>query len=138
MLIPYLLTTNVCETEFLRGQLETLRGMGFDIEEFGGGSFKVSAVPTDLQTIDLKEFFSDILSDINGLKGIRLAELLRDKLAMAACKHAVKGGMLLTDSEKNKLFSMLRGDMGMKCPHGRPIAVRMTKTEIEKLFKRIV
>ena len=138
MLIPYLLTTNVCETEFLRGQLETLRGMGFDIEEFGGGSFKVSAVPTDLQTIDLKEFFSDILSDINGLKGIRLAELLRDKLAMAACKAAVKGGMELSRQEVQALFEKMDGDMGLKCPHGRPVVVRLTKTEIEKMFKRII
>ena len=46
--------------------------------------------------------------------------------------------MELSDSEKEKLFEMLRGDMGLKCPHGRPIAVRLTKTEIEKMFKRIV
>ena len=57
---------------------------------------------------------------------------------MTACKHAIKGGMMLTDSEKEKLFEMLRGDMGLKCPHGRPIAVKLTKYEIEKMFKRIV
>ena len=45
---------------------------------------------------------------------------------------------VLTDSEKEKLFEMLHGDMGLKCPHGRPIAVKMTKYEIEKMFKRIV
>ena len=57
---------------------------------------------------------------------------------MTACKHAVKGGMDLTESEKEKLFTMLHGDMGLKCPHGRPIAVKLTKYEIEKMFKRIV
>ena len=64
--------------------------------------------------------------------------MLRDKIAMTACKHAIKGGMALTDSEKEKLFAMLRGDMGLKCPHGRPVAVKLTKYEIEKMFKRIV
>ena len=138
MLVPYVLNLNGEEAAFLAEHLNTLREIGFEIEEFGIGSYKVSSVPVDLQDIDLSAFFDEVLKEVGSLKGIRLREILRDKLAMAACKHAVKGGMLLTDSEKNKLFSMLRGDMGMKCPHGRPIAVRMTKTEIEKLFKRIV
>ena len=46
--------------------------------------------------------------------------------------------MALTDSEKSKLFEMLGGDMGLKCPHGRPIAVKLSRYEIEKMFKRIV
>ena len=72
------------------------------------------------------------------MRAVKLSELLRDKIAMTACKHAVKGGMDLTESEKEKLFTMLPGDMGLKCPHGRPIAVKLTKYEIEKMFKRIV
>ena len=91
-----------------------------------------------MQEIDLKGFFDDLLGEVGSLKGIRLTQLLRDKIAMTACKHAVKGGMMLTDSEKEKLFEMLHGDMGLKCPHGRPVAVRLTKYEIEKMFKRIV
>ena len=118
--------------------ISEIASIGFEIEEFGEGSFKVSSVPLDLQSIDLTAFFNELLGEVGSLRGIRLSELLRDKIATAACKHAVKGGMLLTDAEKEKLFEMLRGDMGLKCPHGRPIAVRMPKSEIEKLFKRIV
>ena len=44
----------------------------------------------------------------------------------------------LQSAEKEKLFAMLHGDMGLKCPHGRPVAVKLTKYEIEKMFKRIV
>ena len=138
MLVPYILTLNREEGAFFAEHLETIRGIGFDIEEFGGGSFKISAVPLDLQDIDLSAFFADVLAEVGTLRAIKLSELLRDKLAMTACKHAVKGGMLLTDAEQQALFAMLHGDMGLKCPHGRPVAVRMTKAEIEKLFKRIV
>ena len=88
--------------------------------------------------MSLADFFAEVLKNVGTLKGIRLNELLRDKLAMTACKHAVKGGMALTDSEKDKLFEMLGGDMGLKCPHGRPIAVKLSRYEIEKMFKRIV
>ena len=138
MLVPYILTLNREEGAFFAEHLETIRDIGFDIEEFGGGSLKISAVPLDLQDIDLSAFFADVLAEVGTLRAIKLSELLRDKLAMTACKHAVKGGMLLTDAEQQALFAMLHGDMGLKCPHGRPVAVRMTKAEIEKLFKRIV
>ena len=138
MLVPYILTLNREEGAFFAEHLATIREIGFDIEEFGGGSFKISAVPLDLQDIDLSAFFADVLAEVGTLRAIKLSELLRDKLAMTACKHAVKGGMLLTDAEQQALFAMLHGDMGLKCPHGRPVAVRMTKVEIEKLFKRIV
>ena len=138
MLIPFLLRTNQEEHQFLSEHLPEIEEIGFEVEEFGGDSFKVSSVPMDLQDIDLSSFFAEVLGEVGMLRGIRLSELLRDKIAMAACKHAVKGGMALTDSEKEKLFAMLHGDMGLKCPHGRPVAVRLTKGEIEKLFKRIV
>lgn len=138
MLIPFLLRTNQEEHQFLSEHLPEIEEIGFEVEEFGGDSFKVSSVPMDLQDIDLSAFFAEVLGEVGMLRGIRLSELLRDKIAMAACKHAVKGGMALTDSEKEKLFAMLHGDMGLKCPHGRPVAVRLTKGEIEKLFKRIV
>ena len=138
LLVPYVLNVNREEFAFLAENAENIRRIGFEMEEFGQGSFKISAVPLDLQDIDLCSFFEELLSEVGSLRGIRLTEVLRDRIAMTACKHAVKGGMLLTDSEKEKLFEMLHGDMGLKCPHGRPIAVKMTKYEIEKMFKRIV
>lgn len=138
MLVPFILTANAEESAFLADHLGEITAIGFDIEEFGGTSFKISSVPLDLQNMDIGAFFAELFSDVGSLRGIRLSDLLRDKIAMMACKHAVKGGMLLTDSEKEKLFSMLHGDLGLKCPHGRPVCVRMSKTEIEKMFKRIV
>ena len=57
---------------------------------------------------------------------------------MSACKAAVKGGMDLSQGEIDKLFEMMDGNMGLKCPHGRPVVTKITKTELEKMFKRIV
>jgi DNA mismatch repair protein MutL len=92
----------------------------------------------DLINIDLQAFFNDILSDVDGYRSIKLSDLLKDKLASAACKAAVKGGMDLTKEEIDSLFALMDGDMGLKCPHGRPVVVKLTKTELEKMFKRIV
>ncbi len=138
MLVPYVFTVNALENSFLERNLENIRSLGFEIEEFGGMSYKVSAVPLDLQGIRLEEFFAEILSQAESLRAIKLDELLKDKLATAACKAAVKGGESLTDDEVRSLMEQMQGNMGLRCPHGRPVAVKLTRTEIEKMFKRIV
>ncbi len=138
MLVPYEIKLNAFESAFMRERLEDIRQMGFDITEYSENLFKVYAVPMELQTIDLGKFFNDVLAEINGYRAIKLEEILKDKLASAACKAAVKGGMDLTRGEIDELFKLMDGDMGLKCPHGRPVVVKMTKKQLEKMFKRIV
>ena len=138
MLMPYILNVNAQEFSFLTSQFEALRALGFDIDEFGGTSVKVSSVPLDLFGMDIEAFFREVLSSMESLRAIRLSEIARDKLATMACKAAVKGGERLTEEEAKRLLSDMDGDMGLKCPHGRPAVVRMKKSDFEKLFKRIV
>ncbi|MBQ8343504.1 MAG: DNA mismatch repair endonuclease MutL [Clostridia bacterium] len=138
MLVPFTMALNAFETGFIRERMADIQAMGFEIEINGENEIAVSAIPVDLQKIDLNSFFHEILGDINGFRSIKLEDLLKDKLASAACKAAVKGGMDLTAEEIDALFVLMDGDMGLKCPHGRPVVVKMTKTELEKMFKRIV
>ena len=138
MLMPYILNVNAQEFAFLVSQFEALRALGFDIDEFGGTSVKVSSVPLDLFGMDLEAFFREVLSSMESLRAIRLADIVRDKLATMACKAAVKGGERLTEEEAKRLLLDMDGDMGLKCPHGRPAVIQRTKSEFEKLFKRIV
>ncbi len=138
MLMPFVLTVNPQEFAFLEKQFPLLTELGFEIGEFGGTSVKVSAVPVELQGIDLNAFFGEVLASMESLRAVKLADILKDKLASAACKAAVKGGERLTEDEARALVEQTEGNMGLKCPHGRPIAVKVKKTELEKLFKRIV
>lgn len=138
MLVPYVLTPNDYESAFLRDNLDNIRAIGFEIEETAQNTFSVSGVPTDLMGIDLEAFFGEIISEVDGYRGIKLEEILRDKLATAACKAAVKGGDDLSRSEIDELFRLIDGNLGLRCPHGRPVVARVSKTELEKLFKRIV
>ena len=138
LIISYLFNVNPQEKEFIENNISLIRSMGFDLKPFGLASYRVDEVPADLREINLKEFFDELLSDVKGLKDIKIEDILKDKIAMTACKHAVKGGMELTKEEVDALFKMLKGNMGLKCPHGRPICVMLKKTEIEKMFKRIV
>ena len=138
MLVPFIYNGNAQEFAFLERNFPVLREIGFDIEAFGDTSVRVSAVPSELMEIDLVGFFGDVLSSMESLRAIKLSDILKDKLATAACKAAVKGGELLTEQEVRMLIERMNGDLAMKCPHGRPAVVTLKKTEVEKLFKRIV
>lgn len=138
LLVPYVLNVNTNEAAFIYGKMSVIKEMGIQIEEFGHNSFKVSAVPAFLTEINLKFFFDSLLSDIDMLKNITVKDVLMEKIAKKACKSAIKSGDKLSETEINSLLEMLKGDLGLKCPHGRPIAVKITRTEIDKWFKRIV
>ena len=75
--------------------------------------------------------------DENGKELTR--ELLKERLMQTACKHAIKGGETITREEISSLLNaFLNGEMPLTCPHGRPVVVRITQTELEKMFRRIV
>ncbi len=138
MLVPFEISLNTYEGDFIRERADDIEEMGFVMQDCGDNTFKVSEVPLDLQNINLTVFFNDILGHVKEYRAIKLEDLLKDKLASSACKAAVRAGRDLTQDEVEKLFAMMDGDMGLKCPHGRPVVVKISRKQIEKMFKRIV
>jgi DNA mismatch repair protein MutL len=138
LLIPYVFTVNSIEFSYLSEKLSTLTDLGIEIEEFGENSFKISALPVFLSSMNLQKFFDSILEDIYALKSISKTELLKEKLAMKACKSAIKSGDKLSKIDLETLTEKIQNNLGLKCPHGRPVAIKITRTEIDKWFKRIV
>ena len=112
--------------------------LGFEIEQFGYNTFKISAIPTNIVDIDIKKFIDDVLSDMNLLRTENIPTILREKVASKACRAAIKSGDKLDDKDIKTLITLMKGNLGLKCPHGRPVAVKITRTEIDKWFKRIV
>lgn len=138
LLIPHVLSLSPAEYNLVDGKLDMIRKLGFEIDEFGGGSFKISAIPAVLSDINFDKFFETFLDD-NKKSITTISDVIADNLMQAACKAAVKGGDDLSLSEIDKLFEGMSNEkIPLFCPHGRPIAVRIKKTEIEKWFKRIV
>lgn len=138
LLLHFVLNVNNQEYEFLCSKLELLNSMGIEICEFGRNAFKISALPTFLSEMNLQNFFDDLLSDLNVLRSFSVNDLLIEKIAQKACKSAIKSGDKLTDFEVSVILDKLKQNMGLKCPHGRPVAVKITRMEIDKWFKRIV
>ena len=138
LLIPYVLSVNSAEFEFFINKIQALQSMGIEIVEFGRNAFKVSAVPTFLADINLKKFFNEILESFDEFATITANDVLMEKLAQKACKSAIKSGDRLSDLEIQTLAEAIKNNLGLKCPHGRPVVVKITRTEIDKWFKRIV
>ena len=138
LLIPYVLNVNNDEFDFLIQNVSSLQNIGLTIDEFGKNAFKIDAIPVFLSDINLENFFNDVLHDLTSLRQITVESVLKEKLAQKACKSAIKSGDKLDISEVKILQEKLNENIGLKCPHGRPVAVKITRTEIDKWFKRIV
>ncbi len=138
LLIDYLLNVNEEEYLYLSTKLDFLKNMGFEIVDFGGNTFKISSVPVILDGLNIQKFFDEFLSELNTLKNITIDSILAEKIAQKACKSAIKAGDNLSKSEVDELLKLMKGNLGLKCPHGRPIAIKITRAEIDKWFKRII
>lgn len=138
LLVPYILNVNNKEQEYLENNLGLLRSYGFDIEYFGSNSYKISSIPMLLQNVNLKEYFDDVLGDMN-TKVKKPNEIVRRMIATMACKAAVKAGNTLSNDEVDILLNMLKENNNtLLCPHGRPIVIVFERSQLEKMFKRIV
>lgn len=138
LLIPFILNVNNSEYDFLNSKLQPLNDLGIEICDFGRNSFKISAIPTFLTDMNLQKFFDDVLNDLDTLKTLTVNDLLIEKLAQKACKSAIKSGDKLREQEITLLTEKLNKNLGLKCPHGRPVVIKITRTEIDKWFKRIL
>lgn len=139
LMFPYILSLNAIEYNLIESMLDQIRELGFEIDEFGDNTFKISSVPMLLSGLNFEDFFANFLRDVQGGVKLGSSDLIKDKLMQHSCKSAVKGGNDLSKSEIESLFEQMNDEkIPLFCPHGRPIAVRVTKTEIEKWFKRIV
>ena len=136
---PLVVTLNVDEQAKLKANEEYFTKYGFEIEPFGGREYCISAVPTNLYGFHEEELFLEMLDNLGG-EGLKDAfDLFTARLATMACKSAVKGKHQMSALEADRLIDeLLTLDNPYNCPHGRPTIIAMTKTEIEKKFKRIV
>ncbi len=138
LLLPFIVHVNAREYGEIEPHLDAFRELGFDIDGINN-AFKVSAVPMVLADIDLKAFFDSTSGDL--LSGATLKEnaFLKHRIAARACKSAIKAGQKLEQAEVLSIINKLAySGTELLCPHGRPILIRYTKRDIEKLFKRIV
>jgi DNA mismatch repair protein MutL len=136
LLVPYTFSVGIDENQYIDKNLDTLRSLGFDIQEVNHLKYEISSAPLVLADISLKNFIEGMLVEGAYLSS-QPSDILKDKLAQSACKHAIKGGDALTKDQILYIIEQMKKGV-LLCPHGRPIVLELTKKDIEKMFKRIV
>jgi DNA mismatch repair protein MutL len=139
MLVPMMLELPPAERHALVSRAEALAKFGFEVEEFGGDSIKVTAVPALLPPDECDAALRALADDLEGLdRGLRLEDSLKQIAATTACHAAVKANYPLTLEKMHHILEELRATAySTVCPHGRPVMLRITRREIEKNFDRI-
>jgi DNA mismatch repair protein MutL len=139
LLIPVVLELPPAERSALVGKAEALARFGFEVEEFGGDSIKVTSMPALLDPNECDSALRALAEDLEGLdRGLRIEDSLKQIAATTACHAAVKAHYPLTLEKMHHILEELRATAySTVCPHGRPVMLRITRREIEKNFDRI-
>ena len=114
--------------------LPLLEQLGFSCEDFGGGAVLVREVPADIDPCDVSATLEELAECLR--TGRSPDERRENLLHTMACKAAIKGGWKSDPAELRVLVEKVQSGAVRFCPHGRPVAVRLTKYELEKMFKR--
>ncbi|MBR4861420.1 MAG: DNA mismatch repair endonuclease MutL [Firmicutes bacterium] len=137
IMIPLIINVDLKTDEDKFSWLTALTKMGYTIGEFGQGSYRISEIPTFMTLEEAEDFAGDFIEQISDSTNLRNTVII-EKLIMKSCKAAVKGGDSLSLTELQALINDLKNCVNpFSCPHGRPTFVKLTKYEIERLFKRI-
>ncbi len=139
LLTPILIEMSPAERHALAQHGATLERFGLEIEEFGGDSVRLSAVPAILDPAACEAAVRALAGDLEGLdRGSGVQDALRRIAATMACHAAVKANYPLTMEKMRFILEELRRTAySSVCPHGRPVVLRLSRREIEKNFQRI-
>jgi DNA mismatch repair protein MutL len=139
LLEPRLVSLSSGARQTLVARAADLERLGFEIEEFGGDTLRLSAYPAVLRAEDCETTLRTLAEDLEGLdRGSPVEEAIKRIAATTACHAAVKANYPLTTEKMTHILDELRRTAySTICPHGRPVMLRLTRREVEKNFQRI-
>ena len=137
LLVPLVINVSLSVSENSFHWLDALSRMGFTVNEFGPGTFRITEIPMFMELSEAEDFINQFIDNINERTNLSNSVVI-DKLIMMSCKAAVKANDKLSDGEVKALINDLSSCINpFSCPHGRPTFIRLTRYEIEKMFKRV-
>ena len=138
LLEPLPFTPDESDADVLQQHGDTLAELGFTLEPFGRSDYILRGVPAQIDAGDALPALEEICAQLR--HGAHTdAQSVRDEvLKTVACKAAIKAGWQTEPEELLRLADAVCAGEVKYCPHGRPVAVTLTRRELDKLFKRIV
>ena len=139
LLPPKVLHLSSVEHTLVMDKMDLFIQTGFEIEDFGDDSIVIRSMPDDIMGVDPQLLFDSLLNALAEDVGRIHIDFFVEKLSGMACKAAIKGNTEISVQEADALIDeLLTLDNPYNCPHGRPVFVKITNYEIEKMFKRVV
>ena len=122
----------------MQENLEYLKELGFELEEFGKNSLLLRSVPALSVKGSTKQMLIDIVSELQTLGKSAQLEIKQENIRkLVACHSAIKAGDKLTVEEMNQLIRDLYAtENPLTCPHGRPAMLRISQADLERRFGR--
>lgn len=138
LLFPVTVELSVKQAQLVEQNMIQIEELGFQLRDFGGNSFIISAVPALVGQCDPSELFFDILGRFGDDSGqMDKKNPMDDLLSSLACKAAVKSGDRLEQAEVETLLAqMAKADLFSHCPHGRPVIKKFSGSDVKKWFYR--
>ena len=137
MLLPDIITLTHKQMDIAKDNMELFKKAGFELEEFGDNTIKLSGVPSICINLDTKELFIESLDAINTVARTAKREIEEKFIATIANKVAEKIKKALTFEEVDSLMQkLLVLDQPFSCPQGKSIAIKLSEYEIEKKFSK--
>ncbi len=139
LLLPVTLEATPQQLGTLKIHGDIFEKLGFDLEEFGGNTILIRAIPSPLPTRSAAQTVTDLLDKLptEPHTEVQIPEVIDNALITLACKSAVKAGDSLDTKEMiNLLKELSEAKLPFNCPHSRPIIVEMGRDELERRFHR--
>ena len=139
LLLPVTLEATPQQLGILKIHGDIFKKLGFDLEEFGGNTILIRAIPSPLPTRVASQTVTDLLDKLpeEPHTDVQIPEAMDNALITLACKSAVKAGDTLDMKEMMNLIKELsEAKLPFNCPHSRPIIVEMGRDELERRFHR--
>ncbi|MYC75165.1 DNA mismatch repair endonuclease MutL [Candidatus Poribacteria bacterium] len=139
LLLPVTLEVTPQQLGVLKIHGDIFKKLGFDLDEFGGNTILIRAIPSLLPTRIAAQTVTDLLDKLpeEPHTDVQIPEAIDNALITLACKSAVKAGDTLDTKEMINLIKELsEAKLPFNCPHSRPIIVEMGRDELERRFHR--
>jgi len=138
LLEPVVVELSPGQAALVEAELKALSEVGFELESFGGATYRIRAVPDVLGQANPAQALVDILAEMAD-GAIPLARETHEKIAITVCKRAsIKGGQILSPEEMRELVRQLEATSAPRtCPHGRPTMIHLSAAQLAKEFGRL-
>ena len=138
LLVPELIRLNREDYALVTENLEAFENLGYELDSFGDDALMLRAVPADVDYADGRAAIEELCENLRSGRAVTYEQLRQELLKTVACKAAIKAGKSSRAEELTVLAEAVLSGKVKYCPHGRPVSVTYTRTQLDKQFDRIV